>query len=64
MNVKLKWKGVCRFGSQPKYHQISSIGHESISLRLELFPSLASEHTILALLNYKETKLYKNGQTS
>ena len=59
INVRLKWNGACRFGSQPKYHQMSSIGHESISLRLELFPSATLEHTSLALLgtlkeNYKE----------
>ena len=29
---------------------MSSIGHESISLRLELFPSATLEHTSLALL--------------
>ena len=39
---------------------MSSIGHESISLRLELFPSATLEHTSLALLeilkeNYKES---------
>ena len=60
INVRLKWNGACRFGSQPKYHQMSSIGHESISLRLELFPSATFEHTSLALLeifkeNYKES---------
>ena len=60
INVRLKWNGACRFGSQPKYHQMSSIGHESISLRLELFPSATLEHTSLALLeilkeNYKES---------
>ena len=60
INVRLKWNGACRFGSQPKYHQMSSIGHESISLRLELFPSATLEHTSLALLeifkeNHKES---------
>ena len=60
INVRLKWNGACRFGSQPKYHQMSSIGHESISLRLELFPSATLEHTSLALLeilkeNYNES---------
>ena len=39
---------------------MSSIGHESISLRLELFPSATLEHTSLALLeilkeNYKDS---------
>ena len=52
MNVKLKWKGACRLGSQPKYHHISSIGQELTSLKLSFAPSLGFVQTILALLKY------------